>query len=816
MKPSAYALPFWIGVFLFSIYLLSFSGKLHITDEFVGFAAGNNLVQHGRSDVNQFIWVRRWYASPSGVWGQDGNLYAKKAPGISLAVAPLAWLGHRIPGLNAVHLSLLTTTILTAITGSLLFIWLAELGLSRIVATFTALSYGLSTIAWVYARLIWEHAIMALLFLVAVWAIHRAIAENKWLWTLVCGIALAISLTMRFEAAFAVALFGLYIFYCANPLPQSISVKHLLLAIRDKKRWQWLGIYLGGPILSVIWLLYFNYARFGSISETGYNNEILFQPPWEGAYGLLFSPSTGLFIYAPLLVLLFLGLRPAWRRLPHPYFWLIITLSIFYWIFYGSWFSWGSTWVWGPRFLLHTLPLLMLFVAEAIEKLWNAHKTGSQSIFRYPALRLFGWVIIGGLTFAGIFINFLGVVVDLNEYFLRLGRNDNFLFNWQAFPPLGHWRILQEGLFDIIWLHSSPNGLVIEWPVVVPGLALLGISIFGLVTAFQQARNLEIGNNEKLDNHRSYRISSFILHPSSFVVVTFLTIVLVYLMMIATAQVTLAQEQAQRDVPVLETLAASARPDDALLVPMPPFGDVQEISIYIMAYLDQPIPTYAWIESEPRAIQPEERERLWQVMQTEASRVWLFERWLAHDDPLSPTAIHFNQEAFPIQEQWFEKSGKLTLYALSDSAQPIPTIPLNIPFVGGLTLVNFALLDDVAAPGDVVRVRLTWQASEFGEMATAGLPEARIVSFAHLLDADATQNIAQNDRLLLDLQNVEQSSLLPGQTVSQGYGLRLPDDLAPGSYPLITGLYSATSGQRLLRADDSPDDFLYLTNITVQ
>ena len=114
MKNTSYALPFWIGVFLFSIYLLSFSGKLHITDEFVGFAAGNNLVQHGRSDVNQFIWVRRWYASPSGVWGQDGNLYAKKAPGISLAVAPLAWLGHRVPGLNAVHLSLLTTTILTA------------------------------------------------------------------------------------------------------------------------------------------------------------------------------------------------------------------------------------------------------------------------------------------------------------------------------------------------------------------------------------------------------------------------------------------------------------------------------------------------------------------------------------------------------------------------------------------------------------------------------------------------------------------------------------------------------------------------------
>src|SRR5215510_2488062 len=85
MEKRSLALPFWLTLCLFSLYLLSFSGKLHIMDEFVGFAVGNNLAQHGRADVNQFIWTNHWHSTPPGLWGKDGNLYTKKAPGISLA-----------------------------------------------------------------------------------------------------------------------------------------------------------------------------------------------------------------------------------------------------------------------------------------------------------------------------------------------------------------------------------------------------------------------------------------------------------------------------------------------------------------------------------------------------------------------------------------------------------------------------------------------------------------------------------------------------------------------------------------------------------
>jgi hypothetical protein len=288
--------------------------------------------------------------------------------------------------------------------------------------------------------------------------------------------------------------------------------------------------------------------------------------------------------------------------------------------------------------------------------------------------------------------------------------------------------------------------------------------------------------------------------------------------MTGTARIPLTGEQAKSDVPVLDTLAASAQPGDALLVPMPAFGDIQEISTRLMAYLEPALPIYAWIETEPRAILPDERERVQSAVKAEARRVWLFERWLTPSDPTTETAVRFNQETFPTWERWFAQSGRLTLFALADDAQSPPTTPLDIPFQGGLVLVESAVWGDGPSvrPGDILKLRLTWEAA-VSDPPPQDIPAGGITAFAQLLDqANPPQTIVQNDRLLVDLRNLAESPLRPGQTIQQGYGLQLPDDLAPGSYPLIVGLYYSATGQRLRRADGNPDEFLYLTNIVVQ
>jgi hypothetical protein len=290
-------------------------------------------------------------------------------------------------------------------------------------------------------------------------------------------------------------------------------------------------------------------------------------------------------------------------------------------------------------------------------------------------------------------------------------------------------------------------------------------------------------------------------------------------MMVGSARIPLTNEQAQADMAVLDTLATSAQASDTLLMPMPAFGDVQEITTRLMAYLEPRLPTYAWIESEPRAILPEEREQIWDAVQADAGRVWLFERWLTPDEPSGDTPTRLNQEAFPVWEQWFPQSGKLTLYALATDSQPPPlAVPLSIPFEGGLTLVDYSIWNDGLSvePGDTVMLRLTWQAT-VSDVPPQAIPAGGIIASAQLLDqANPSAIVDQYDRLLVDLQHLDQSPLRPGQTIHQGYGLQLPDDLAPGSYPLIVGLYHSATGQRLRRADANPDEFVYLSNIVVQ
>ncbi|NJN98744.1 MAG: hypothetical protein HC875_33965 [Anaerolineales bacterium] len=131
-------------------------------------------------------------------------------------------------------------------------------------------------------------------------------------------------------------------------------------------------------------------------------------------------------------------------------------------------------------------------------------------------------------------------------------------------------------------------------------------------------------------------------------------------------------------------------------------------------------------------------------------------------------------------------------------------------------MLDFAVLGNTPAPGEVLKLRLTWQAAAAADLAGQNLPPDSLIAFAQLVGETDGQKVAQVDRLLVDLHNFQASPLLPGQTLRQGYGLQLPADLPPGAYSLVVGLYQASSGRRLPRADSSPDDFLYLTTLQIK
>lgn len=81
----------------------------------------------------------------------------------------------------------------------------------------------------------------------------------------------------------------------------------------------------------------------------------------EGALGLIASPTTGLVVFAPFVLLLPLARLPS-RITALVMGWLASALVV-----YGGWFDWPASLAFGPRFFVPLLPALALGLAAALE-----------------------------------------------------------------------------------------------------------------------------------------------------------------------------------------------------------------------------------------------------------------------------------------------------------------------------------------------------------------------------------------------------------------------------------------------------------------
>ena len=487
-----YAHAFWLGLLLFAVYILSFSGRFHVMDEVAVFTVGHNLAAYGQADINQLIWTNHWTPHPPGVWGADGQLYTKKAPGVSLLVAALVLLARLGSGVSAVFVGMLTGALSIAVTASLLVIWLEDVGFTRRTALVTALGYGLCTFAFVYARMLWDLPVVGLLGLAMVWALHRSetksrhadyaetadvrrflirvdqpnprhprsilLRNRRSLWLLLAGISAALSVLFRYESLYLAGFGALYLL--------ASDFRRPLRAVRR------LALFLAPLAPVALALIAYNQARFGSLSDTGYSAEIAFQFSWFSLYGLSFSPGQGLFTTSPFLLLGLLGVRPLHRRLSPAYFWLIAGSVLAVWLFYSTWFAWGGVWNWGPRFLLTVLPLLMIFVASALEEY-------RRRFWLWPLA-----AVLGTLSLTG---NIAGMVTDFNAFFAPIDSNRDFVLNWRHFPPLGNWRVFQAGgPIDLAWAEGSLGSIQWHWDAALPGALLLLLAGLGLAYALRR------------------------------------------------------------------------------------------------------------------------------------------------------------------------------------------------------------------------------------------------------------------------------------------------------------------------------------------
>lgn len=131
-------------------------------------------------------------------------------------------------------------------------------------------------------------------------------------------------------------------------------------------------------------------------------------------------------------------------------------------------------------------------------------------------------------------------------------------------------------------------------------------------------------------------------------------------------------------------------------------------------------------------------------------------------------------------------------------------------FGGVLELVGYKLGNPTLRAGGVTELTVYWRAMQ--------RPDRLYAVFNHLRGADGASVWQADSWPQAGVYTT--NHWLEGEVVAEHYTVRLPEDTAPGTYPLFTGVYDPAIGDRLAALDDGgqrlPNDEVVLVEITVR
>jgi hypothetical protein len=147
---------------------------------------------------------------------------------------------------------------------------------------------------------------------------------------------------------------------------------------------------------------FYNWARFGSPLDSGYNAYagVHFSRGslWTGLWGLFLSPGKSVFLYNPPLLAALAGLGALGRRAPRLALAVAATVAPVVLLNARSAF-WHGDWAWGPRYLVFALPAALLPLALVIDRLREAGRRLAVPALVGGALAVGGFVQVLGLAF---------------------------------------------------------------------------------------------------------------------------------------------------------------------------------------------------------------------------------------------------------------------------------------------------------------------------------------------------------------------------------------------------------------------------------
>jgi len=760
-----------LGLFLFAVYLLTYTPRINSSDGLAMFATAENLLRRGAVDVEQI----RWMGLQQGTYGLDGLLYSRKGMGVPLAMLPLTWLGLIVPIFGPVTTSLLFNAFVTTLTAMLLAHYLTRLGYSEAVGLLVALTFGLCTLAWPYAKSLFSDPFSGLLLLTTAYClfqyrvsinnveesqsklwvnkasvvtlVQKPLVINSWLF--LAGLALAWNIATRYAEAIFVPIFALYLLQ-TRPHRFSKPVRSFVdLTI--------FGLPVGLILLAIA---YFNFSRYGDPFNTGYLPNETFSGLWlQGIMGQLISPGRGLLLYSPILGLAFIG---AWLFYPRHRAETLLASSIIllHLLLYGKWFMWHGGYAWGPRFLIPTLPFWCILLAPMAEK---AVVTRSPQFFAgYPQKIADSWAkwLYLALATLSFIPQLLSVTIDFAPFQDSLMNGGLPLFDpatffeWQYSPFVAAWSFIQQNSLDVAWAWQGH----LAW------------GLFGLLCCNIALTGINLGYTFSKSEAEYLRSTS--LNPRYLLLfVTILTNLISTIVLLGHAH-TLPSQPLQQAV---NSVNKTSQPNEAIILNNPdltlPFAELYKGQAIVLGLNNGGFPLPQDIE-----------QRLKQVMADHEQIVWLPNALLPQESAIEQTLL---ANGVLLRSENFDGQ-RVSWWAMPRHLMQQPLLP-ETRFGEGIELRQISYSSQAQAGHGLV-IELQWQTQQI-------ITENYHV-FIHLVN-QVGEVVAQADGQPVHWTRPT-TSWAVGKKVTDHYGLWLPVDMPTGVYQLRVGWYQPSNGQRLL------------------
>lgn len=422
------------------LFLVTGGGRIVGSDE-VTMAELSRALVHGSIEVP---------AAGATLQGPDGKFYSKNTAGQAVLALPWTLAGEAIarvapfaPAKRALAARAVVSTFNAFVTALLLGLFYCAargFGAGTGASLAASLMLGLTTPLWVYSKSFMAEPLESLGLLLALWGAARAGAADA---------------RLPDRAGERLAALGAFLAVSAKLSMLPLAIAALVPLVPAPPRRFLLPAL--GVVLALAGHALYDWARFGTVLETGYGAQASVSayttPVVVGLYGLLVSSGKGVLWFAPALWLALVGFVsmrkprahgggvPVRREAAARAALGVLALWLMALALYAKFEHWAGDGSFGPRYLIPALAPGFLAVAFALQTADRAR-------------RGLAWVLaVAGLLVqvGGVAIYFGAEMREVGDYPYTHSLSDPEFMSASHFDPhhtpiLGHWSMLSRNL----------------------------------------------------------------------------------------------------------------------------------------------------------------------------------------------------------------------------------------------------------------------------------------------------------------------------------------------------------------------------------